>query len=213
MHPIFSIEESLRFGWSKTRQHSGLLFKVLLALFALEVATSLVRQVLEGTIIGSLALFVLFGLGVILGTGFTVIVLKIAKGEHVKFKDIVPPTDLVLNVFLASLLVGILTLSGLVLLLIPGIYFMVRFAFVKFAVIDGSTIAGSFDKSTALTEGHKWPLLGFLAVIILLNIVGALLFMVGLLITVPVTMIAFAHIYVKLKAHHHNEHTKHEPAV
>jgi multisubunit Na+/H+ antiporter MnhG subunit len=59
----------------------------------------------------------------------------------------------------------------------------------------------SFERSTKLTDGQKWPLLGFFIVAAIANIIGAILLVVGLLITIPVTMIAFAHIYLKLKAH------------
>lgn len=209
MHPVFSIEESLRFGWAKTREHSGLLFQVLLALFALQVVSAMVRSTLEGTLLGALAALALAGLGIFISTGLAVIALKLARGEHAEFRDIIPPSELVLGVFLASLLAGILVLAGLILLIIPGIYFMLRFAVVKFAVIDGASVTESFDRSTELTRGVKWPLLGFLLIIILINIIGALLFMVGLLVTVPVSMIAYAHVYLKLKSHHHGKHAPH----
>jgi len=205
MHPVFSIEESLRFGWQKTKQHSKLLFQVLLVLFALQVVSAIVQKALENTLVGGLASFALAVVGVIVGTGFTLIALKIAKGEAAVFKDIVPPMRVVWYVFLASLLSGILVFAGLILLIIPGIYFALRFSMVRFAVLEGAGVMESFGKSTALTNGLKWQLLGFFAVMILLNILGAIALMIGLLITIPVTMIAFAHIYLAL--------TKKAPAV
>ncbi len=220
MHPVFSIEESLRFGWQKTKAHSKLLFQVLLALFALQVVSAIVQKTLEHTFIGGIASLVLGVVGIIVGTGFTLITLKIAKGEVAVFKDIVPPMRLVWYVFLASVLVGILTVAGLILLIIPGIYFAVRFSMVRFAVLDGAGVMESFSKSTALTNGVKWQLLGFLAVVVLLNILGAIALMVGLLITIPVTMIAFSRVYLELAkrapmpvaaaAHDHASHEGHE---
>jgi hypothetical protein len=198
MQPVFSIEESLRFGWKKTKEHSKLIFQVLLVLFALQVVSAIAQKVLAGTLIGGLASLALAVAGIIVGTGFTLIMLKIAKGEAVVFKDIVPPMRLVWYVFLASLLVGILTVAGLILLIIPGIYFALRFSMVRFAVLDGSGVMESFSKSTALTNGVKWPLLGFFAVVVLLNVLGAIALMIGLLITIPVTMIAFSHVYLQL---------------
>ncbi len=58
-----------------------------------------------------------------------------------------------------------------------------------------------------MTVGVKWHLLGFLLIVALLNLLGAIVFLVGLLVTVPVTMIAYAHIYQKLQAHHRAHHT------
>ena len=45
--------------------------------------------------------------------------------------------------------------------------------------------------------------LGFVIIIALLNIAGMLLLLVGLLVTIPVSMIAYAHVYVILHEHHH----------
>ncbi len=42
MHPPFLISEALQFGWEKTKAHSGLLFQVLLTLFALQVLYAVV---------------------------------------------------------------------------------------------------------------------------------------------------------------------------
>ena len=63
-------------------------------------------------------------------------------------------------------------------------------------------ITASLRESAEMTHGIKWHLLGFFIIILLLNIVGALLLLVGLLVSVPVTMIAYAHVYQKLRVHH-----------
>jgi uncharacterized membrane protein len=218
MDTAFSIEESLRFGWKKTKEHSFVLFQVLLTLFALRVVQAVIEKSLVHTAIGGLANLLLTIVFIVLGTGFIVITLKIAKGEKTEYRDIVPPAKLVLMVFLASVLVGVLTFAGLILLVIPGIYFALRFSMIRFAIIEGAGVMESFERSTKLTDGQKWPLLGFLIVAAIANIIGAILLVVGLLITIPVTMIAFAHIYLKLKAHadhapahaHDHSHEGHE---
>jgi uncharacterized membrane protein len=86
-----------------------------------------------------------------------------------------------------------------VLLIIPGIYLALRYGMVRFAVIDGASVTDSLRKSAELTQGVKWHLLWFILSIIAINIVGAILFLVPLLVTVPVTMIAYAHVYQKLQ--------------
>ena len=66
----------------------------------------------------------------------------------------------------------------------------------------GAEILESLTISSKLTHGVKWHLLGFFIVLAALNIAGALLLLIGLLVTLPVSMIAYAHIYLKLKHHH-----------
>jgi hypothetical protein len=200
MHPPFLIEESLRFGWHKTRAHSALLFQAMLVLFAVQVASSIVQKVLANTLQGALAMVALAVLSIVLGAGFTLIALKLAKGEHASLADLVPRARLVWHYFCASVFAGVIIVGGLILLIIPGIYLLLRFLMVRFAVLDGAGITESLKKSSALTHGVKWHLLAFLLVLVLLNILGAALLLVGLLVSVPVTAIAFAHVYLKLKS-------------
>jgi uncharacterized membrane protein len=201
MQQAFSIEESLWFGWEKTRKHSRLIFQAVLALFAVQVMQAIVAKVLEGTLLGIAANIVLVVVSVILSTGVLVISLRIAQGKRVKLGDLIPPGQLVWWYVCASALAGIIILAGFIALIIPGIYFALRFSMVRFAIVDGAEITESLKKSSVLTEGVKWRLLGFMIVTVALNVVGALFFLVGLLITLPVTMIAYAHIYLKLQHH------------
>jgi hypothetical protein len=226
MDKAFSIEEALRFGWQKTKENSLVLFQVMLSLFALNVVSGIISSELKNTATGGILSLLIGVAGIILGTGFVVITLKIAKGEASAYRDIVPPMALVWWVFIASLLLGILVFAGLILLVIPGIYFALRFSMVRFSVIEGSGIMEAFEKSTKMTDGHKWQLLGFFAVLVVLNIIGAILLGVGLLVTIPVTMIGVAHVYLKLKeragitaapslahtheGHEHHDHSGHE---
>lgn len=200
MHPPFLIGEALRFGWERTRAHSGIVFKVLLTLFGLQIAQSIVTQVLMPSFEGVLALAVIIIAGIVVGAGALVITLKLARGETAHYNDIIPPLELVARYFFASMLAGIVILIGFVLLIVPGIYFLARYSMVRFAAIDGHGIVGSLRESGKLTEGVKWRLLGFMFVLVLLNLLGVIAFVVGLLITVPVSMIAHAHVYQKLKS-------------
>jgi hypothetical protein len=224
-----SIEESLRFGWAKTRAHSMLIFQVLLTLFAVQIAQDIVNRVLAHTLQGALASAALFVVSVVLGIGFTLITLRIAQGHHMTYQDIIPPMGVSIAYIGAALLSGIVMVVPLIIGLIVGLvayallpmgasfvvcvivgaaavvatmYFGLRYAFVKLAILDDSDIVKSLRTSAHLSRGRKWWLVGFLITVCLLNLLGAILLLVGLLITIPVTMFAFAHVYVKLHAHH-----------
>ena len=198
MQNSFSIEEAMKFGWRKTREHSGLLFQGLLTLFAIQVAHSMVERVLEGTLLGSLATLALFIVSVFVGIGFTQIGLKIAKGQRADYSDIIPPFELVIRYVFAAVLVGLIVIAGLILFIIPGIYFALRFSMVRFSILEGADVIDSLGESSKLTKGVKWKLLGFFLVFGLLNIVGALLLLIGLIVTIPMTLIAYAHVYKHL---------------
>ena len=51
------------------------------------------------------------------------------------------------------------------------------------------------NESSRITRGHKWPLFGFVLMLVLINLLGALALIVGLLVSVPVSTLAFAHAY------------------
>ena len=195
----FSICEALEFGWTKTKAHSGLLFRVMLTLFALDVASAIVHKVLNDTLLGVGAGVAFIVVGVIVGAGFTRILLRIAQGHAAHYQDLVPPARLVWYFFCASVVAGVITAVGLVALIIPGIYLALRFSMVRFAVLDGAGITESLRQSGKETRGHKWHLLGLFLVLAGVNLVGLLLLYVGLLITVPVSGLAWAHVYLKLK--------------
>jgi uncharacterized membrane protein len=195
----FSIQEALGFGWDKTREHSGLLFQIVLTYAAFQVAASIVQKTMEGTVLGAVASIAIGVMSVIIGAGFMHIVLKLAHGHAAHYRDLIPPARLVWYFFCASVVSGILIILGFIAFIIPGIYLALRFSMVRFAVLDGAHITESLRRSSKLTHGHKWKLLGFFLVCGIINIVGAILLLVGLLVTVPVTAIAYAHVYLKLK--------------
>ncbi|HEV8666867.1 MAG TPA: hypothetical protein VN665_03415 [Candidatus Paceibacterota bacterium] len=232
MEHHLSIEESIRFGWEKTRTHSSIVFQVLLTLFAVQIAQQIVQRVLDGTLEGAVANAILFILSIVLGVGFTLITLRIAQGRHAAYADIFPPVNVWVSYLGATILAAIIMLVPLLIALvacllafavlpqmaamvaaaiiiligaIAAAYFALRYALVRFAILDDSDITKSLRTSARATIGHKWWLLGFSIVLCLLNILGAILLLVGLLVTIPVTMFAFAHVYVRLHGHNHAE--------
>lgn len=96
----------------------------------------------------------------------------------------------------------------------PGIYLLLRYQFYKYFLVDKDVdIVDSFKQSALITKGRKWLLLRFVLAIAGMNAIplGALLFglytiipwlkfpsyalSVGLLVTIPVSMLAFAYAY------------------
>lgn len=126
--------------------------------------------------------------------------------EHAKVVDLWAP-EMFWKYFLASLLVGLIVIVGLILLIVPGIIWGLRYAFVPYLIIDRKLpVMDALRESARITLGHKWQLLGLVIVFALLNILGAIALLVGLLVTIPVTMLAFVHTYRTLE-HAANEVT------
>ena len=81
-------------------------------------------------------------------------------------------------------------------LIVPGIIFTLMFLFTTFIVVDRELgPIEAMKDSHRITRGHKWPLLGFLVLLMLINLAGLMALVVGLLVTIPVTSLAFTHAY------------------
>ncbi|WP_312621453.1 hypothetical protein [Haloarcula sp. 1CSR25-25] len=77
----------------------------------------------------------------------------------------------------ANIVIGIATFIGFVLLVIPGIFLMVSFAFVVFAIaVEDRRLIDSLRRSWALSRGNRWRLAGLL---LLVGVVTGLVSSIG----------------------------------
>jgi uncharacterized membrane protein len=95
-----------------------------------------------------------------------------------------------------SILVTVVVAVGFVLLIVPGIIAMLFFLFSTFIVIDrGLGPIEAMKESMRITEGYRWPLLGFIILLALIMMAGAIALGVGLLVAMPIATRAFMHAY------------------
>jgi uncharacterized membrane protein len=101
-----------------------------------------------------------------------------------------------LNVVLANLLVWAIVGIGLILLLVPGIIFACRLAFVPYLVMDkGLDPVAAIEKSWFMTRGHGWRIFGMYVLIIVMFFCGLLLLVVPGLLVLLWAGAAFASLY------------------
>jgi uncharacterized membrane protein len=189
----FSFQEVFKFGWAKTKQHAW--FSALTFIIA-TIIISAVRMVPLFDAIVSL----------MVGISITSISLLIARDHSFTFTDLVSPllsAKKVLNMFVLTAIYGVAVLLGTILLIVPGVYVAVRFKFFPYIVIENenASIKDLIRMTYKLSTGHFWPLFFFLAIAAVLNVLGSLLFVIGLVVTVPVTVFASAYMYSRLKEH------------
>lgn len=199
---IFSIKEALRFGWETFKRNIG-------ACVVLGVVSIGVMLLFEGGSEamqrhGPLALGFTI-LSQLVQTFFAFVWVRLAltvhDGQAVRARELFPDAGRFLNYLAVSILYGLLVSAGLVLLLIPGIYLAVRYGLATFLVADARTdVLGAFRESAELTRGARWHLLAFGLVLLVLNAVGAIMFAVGLLLTVPISVFAAALVYRRFVA-------------
>ena len=107
--------------------------------------------------------------------GASFVYLKAARGEPLEIKDMSRGLGNYLNVILASLLVKLIVLMGLVILIVPGIIFACKLAFVPYLIVDRKMeVIEAVKESWRMTTDHTLTvfLIGVLAFFI--GIVGFL---------------------------------------
>jgi uncharacterized membrane protein len=101
-----------------------------------------------------------------------------------------------LNIVLANLLVFAICGIGFVLLVVPGIVFACRLAFVPYLVMDrGLDPVAAIEKSWNMTRGHGWRIFGMFLVAIPVFMLGFLLLGIGAFFAALLVSCAFASLY------------------
>jgi len=95
----------------------------------------------------------------------------------------------------------IFMLIGFLVLIIVSTYLAIKYQFAFYLIVDKNMdVFEAFKESGRLTDGYKWILLLFLIVLLIMGLIGAMVFLVGLFVTIPIAMIALAHVYKQLSA-------------
>jgi uncharacterized membrane protein len=198
----FSTGASLRYGWETFKTRPGFFIGATVVIILVSGAVSVLTSGIDAAITGSVDEPSLIGsllnttLGILVSMGATAFYLKAHDDTGgVTLSSLWHPRPF-WKYLLASFLLGITIAIGFVLLIVPGIIFTLMFLFTTFIVVDREL--GPIDamkESHRITRGHKWPLLGFLVLLMLINLAGLMALVVGLLVTIPVTSLAFTHAY------------------
>jgi uncharacterized membrane protein len=120
--------------------------------------------------------------------------LKAVRREKIEIKDMFSVFQRnYWNAVVAGLLKFIIIGLGIMMLIVPGIIFACRLAFVNYLVIDRKMEAlEALKASWAMTRGHGWTIFGMGLLAILIVIAGLLCFFFGVFIAAMWISAAFA---------------------
>lgn len=123
----------------------------------------------------------------LINLGYFYVARKIKLGETPDFGDFFKPFNALGDVVGVALVVFLLTILGVLCLIVPGIYLGVAWGFAVPIVYFYSGVAlwDSMEASRRVITKNWWWFLLLGICIVLINIVGALCLLVGLLITIP----------------------------
>jgi hypothetical protein len=201
--PKFSTDEAIQFGWNTAKRNLGF-FVILLIVVVL--AQAIPNQVQTATKDTAPFLSFLFGLvslavGQVIGMGLTRISLRFADGHPGRLSDLYADIPRFFSFFFAGILYIVIVVAGLILLIVPGIMWAVRYGFYGYLVIDrGAGPLEALRKSAEITQGARWQVFLFGILMFGILLVGAIALLVGLFWAIPTTLVAAAVVYRRLLA-------------
>ncbi|MEK7556829.1 MAG: hypothetical protein AAB538_02525 [Patescibacteria group bacterium] len=193
------IGDAFRFGWQIFKSNIWFLIGVTLVQFLLPRLASPFMDT-ENEAMRFTILVISVGLSMLLSIGAIKIALALVDGKRPEFAELFRHYRFIARYFGLSLIYSVIITAGFVLLIIPGIYWALKYQFAAYFVVDKNLgVFEAFHRSADITRGVKWPLFQFMMVQIPLNLLGFLALGVGLLVTIPVTMLAYGKIYRDLE--------------
>lgn len=199
----FSISEAIKFGWEVFKKNPWFLIGIILVIFFINSVPNIISDQLrsdDNSMILAIIGLAFWILNMLVSLGGIKISLALTDGKKAEFADLFNGYNLLISFILASILYAVIVIFGVILLIVPGIIFAIMFHFYSYLIVDKKmSPIEALKESKKLTSGSKWQLFLFGLVLGLLNIAGILALFVGLLITVPVTMIAYAYVFRKLQ--------------
>jgi uncharacterized membrane protein len=188
-------------GWHTMKKYFIELLVVILVLILFSIPMGIVNSFVDRATFGysSLTIFgIAYGI-IVLGPisfGVNWLFLKAVRNEPFKTYDMFMAFQNIWNVVIANILVGVIVGIGIVLLIVPGIIFACRLAFVSYLVMDQKMEAiEAVKKSWEMTRGYSWTIFGMAIMSFFIAIAGLICLGVGILPAIIWIESAFAALY------------------
>jgi uncharacterized membrane protein len=190
----FSKGEAIKFGWSTTTGNLGLFVFAILTLLIIQLMPMILTQSVVVMIVGTL-------LGFVVTMGIFRMSLRFIDGENGELVDLFATFPLLINYIIATILVSIIVMIGMLFFVIPGIILGIRLQLYTWVIVDKQVgPLEALQRSWEITRGSAWNLFLLGLLLGLVNILGMLALGVGVLVTGPLSMVAMGYAYRQLES-------------
>lgn len=191
------IRSSIEYGWRTFR--NNLLFFIVMMLI-IGVPAAIMNVMVQGLPWMSVSVMFLRGVGclwkVLAMMAVILVCLSFRDKGSFNFRRTDEFYPLFIPYLLGSLLFSAILFVGILLLVAPGVWFAVKYQFMPYLIIDkGMEPVEALKAAGEITKGFWLDLFLFVLCIVGINFLGALAFGLGLLLTVPITLLAHAWVY------------------
>jgi len=195
MPPKISLHAALRFAWTAYAQHFQLFAAMLVAILggwvALEILAFSVSQMGIIGIIVSVVAHLAFGLFYAgMTAGLWRMCLTIRRGDQPSLTEGFGSFGDAPKLLVAGLGYMLAVMLGTALLIVPGFYVAARWLFYPFPMVgERMGVMDGFKRASDATSGAIPGAAMLFGAVVVLNLVGACVVGLGLLITVPMSML------------------------
>lgn len=204
--------------WELFKVHFGILIGIFLIMMAASTLTSIVLFVLR------MAVFIMTGMGQqpdfatpitigfsifsnammqLVNLWFTIasirMLLQVSRNQPADFGLFLQSGPFMLRSFFATLLFAIMTLLGLLLFIVPGIYVMLTFWNYNYFIVDRNCgVMESFRLASVHAQGNRLSILVMFLITMGLSLLGMMAFCMGWIATVPFCMLILVISYLTM---------------
>ncbi|HEV2309790.1 MAG TPA: hypothetical protein VGU73_04670 [Acidimicrobiia bacterium] len=193
--PKFTIADAVTYSWNACWRSFGPMCRVSLVVFVGNVLAYIVAAASQTSVLGTAFTLLALFLDVALVFGLVRASLDVVEGRTPVLAEAFRP-DGYGPYLVASVLFLVGTNLGLI-LIVPGIVFAVVFQFYAYVIAEHPQVRAvdALRRSAQITRGARLRLLGLAAVLLFLNLAGAFVCFVGLIVTYAISATALAYVY------------------
>lgn len=181
----FSVKKAIKEGWKLTKEHWLVMIGLMLGYTILNMLLGLFSGSNITSIRYIIVQLVILAISMIFTAGYTKMYLVATDGEEPEFNLFSKCAKKAFPLFVISILLSIGIVFGIILLIVPGLWFAARFGFAALILLDREKcgIIEAFKESFRLTKGHEWELIGMMFISLLIYIGGVICLIVGIFLS------------------------------
>ena len=200
MENTFSKSDSIEQAWELVKANFWFLVGLTFALLLVSNFFSYISDLLETEGLIFTLSIISWVIQVFLSIGIINISLKLARGEVASWGDLWTKRHLFWRYIGGSILYALIVSVGLLLLIIPGVIWALKYQFFTYILVDKElSIWAALKDSSRLAQGHKGNIFVLNILLTLIAVLGLLLFFIGLLAAMPIIWLTYALVYLKLQ--------------
>lgn len=193
----FSIGDVISRAWAQVNGTKLNFFFGVLVMIAINVVIEIVLAFFPEKVAGSLSFFISI-ITNCFAAGFVVIALKHLRGQAINFgQDFFSIMSIFNVLIIAGFLTTLLTLVGMILLIIPGIYLAVGYYLTNWILVDnpGTSAWQAMEASRKIITKQWFKVFGLGICLGIIVAISAIPLGIGLIWTIPLAMLSMGILY------------------